>query len=233
MVLLHKQALCVPGKFLSAGHWATAVPLRPLISPAKLRSKVKQTVHRQHTQCTHIYTRMVHVEYPVSIHLQSLTLYLLISLCHTSYHLIPFGRQTPFPVSLWWIAHHQAASSFSAGLITISTMTTHSDNIGAGQLAVWPRNLSVRLKAACRCWEPGSHKTVALDPLQTRHTHSHIHTHTLTHSLIYWISLSEVLRRCLVAGLPLGSVLAADASRVSPDSGLCVVIFIINYSLRA
>lgn len=72
-------------------------------------------------------------------------------------------------------------------------------------------------------------KTVTSDPLQTHNTNP-VHKHT--HPQIYWISLSEVLSRCLVARLLLGSESGADASRVSPTFGLCVIIFSINYSLK-
>lgn len=65
------------------------------------------------------------------------------------------------------------------------------------------------------------------------HTDTHTHVHRYTHcSLIYWISLSEVLKWCLVAGLLLGSAAGADASRVSPTSGLCVIILSINNSVN-
>lgn len=64
--------------------------------------------------------------------------------------------------------------------------------------------------------------------MQTQNTNMQsVYTHA--HPLIYWISLSEVLRWCLVAGLLLRSDPVADASRVSPISD---IIFYINYGWK-
>lgn len=109
--------------------------------------------------------------YPLSIHFQLLTaLYLLISLCHTSYRFLLSWRHTPFPVSLWWMAHHQRA--FSAGSKVIST--SHRDHISAGQWSFDPVTCQPFLK------QPTGVKLLYQIPC--RHT-THAHIHTLIHSL--------------------------------------------------
>lgn len=70
-VLLHKQVLCLPGKFLSGVHWATTrVSPSPLVSTAKLISEVgNNATHLRkctHTQ-THIYYMWSIPSYPFEI----------------------------------------------------------------------------------------------------------------------------------------------------------------------
>lgn len=77
-----------------------------------------------------------------------------------------------------------------------------------------------------------SHRCKDLDSLKLLHSHKHReHTCTLCTALIYWISLSEVLRWCLVAAPLPRSEPSADPLGFLL-SGLCVIIFYIYYAWK-
>lgn len=66
-----------------------------------------------------------------------------------------------------------------------------------------------------------------LHQIPCKHTQTHIYTHIQADLLDIPPRGAEEVSDCRAA---LGSARVADTSRVSPDAGLCVVIFCINYS---